>query len=58
MKQVMTPEFKAYSEQVIRNAKALASELISRGEKIISDGTDIHLLLWDVRPHELTGSKV
>lgn len=58
MKQVMTPEFRAYSGQVIKNSQALAAELVARGEKLISGGTDNHLVLWDVRPHDLTGSKV
>lgn len=58
MKQVVTPEFKAYAEQVVKNARALAAAFAERGEKIITGGTDCHLILWDVRPHELTGSKV
>jgi len=55
---VATPEFKTYAEQVVKNAKALAAAFMERGEKIVTDGTDCHLLLWDVRPHDLTGSKV
>jgi glycine hydroxymethyltransferase len=43
---------------VKRNAKALADDLISRGHKLVTDGTDNHLLLLDVRPLKLTGSKV
>ena len=58
MREVATPEFKAYCEQVIKNAKALASALMEKGEKLITGGTDCHLILWDVRPHGLTGSKV
>lgn len=58
MKQVATPQFREYSGQVIKNAQALAAALIERGERVITDGTDTHLLLWDVRPHDLTGSKV
>merc|ERR1711970_1045087 len=36
----------------------IATELMAKGHKLASDGTDNHLLLWDVRPHGLTGSKV
>ena len=43
---------------MIKNAKALSSALIEKGEKLVTDGTDCHLILWDVRPHGLTGSKV
>lgn len=58
LKQVNTPEFKDYCKQVKANAKALSSELIARGHKLVTDGTDNHLLLLDVRPHGLTGSKL
>ena len=58
LREVATPEFKEYCEQVIKNARALASALVEKGEKLVTDGTDCHLLLWDVRPHGLTGSKV
>eukprot|EP00437_Effrenium_voratum_P059199 CAMPEP_0181500546 /NCGR_PEP_ID=MMETSP1110-20121109/55282_1 /TAXON_ID=174948 /ORGANISM="Symbiodinium sp., Strain CCMP421" /LENGTH=812 /DNA_ID=CAMNT_0023628871 /DNA_START=56 /DNA_END=2494 /DNA_ORIENTATION=- len=50
--------FKTYAKQVKANAKALAEALMSKGHKLASDGTDNHLLLWDLRPHGLTGSKV
>ena len=40
------------------NAKALANELMTRGHKLVTGGTDNHLLLLDVRPHGLTGSKL
>jgi glycine hydroxymethyltransferase len=40
------------------NAKALAEDLKTRGNKLVTDGTDNHLLLLDVRPHHLTGSKL
>ena len=55
MKQVATPEFKAYGAQVVTNAKALAALFIERGEKIITGGTDTHMILWDMRPHDLIG---
>ena len=43
---------------MVDNAKALAGGLMDRGEKLITDGTTNHLIMWDVRPHGLTGSKV
>merc|ERR1712054_436125 len=56
--EVNTPEFVEYSKQVCANAKALASALKAKGHKLASDGTDNHLVLWDLRPHGLTGGKV
>merc|ERR1712060_907820 len=56
--EVNTPEFVEYSKEVIVNAKALAAALMAKGHKLASDGTDNHLVLWDVRPHGLTGGKV
>jgi glycine hydroxymethyltransferase len=58
LKQVATPEFKEYSKQVKANAKALADELMRLGHKLVTNGTDNHLLLLDVRPQGLTGSKL
>jgi len=58
LKEVATPEFKDYSLKVCANAKALAKGLMDRGEKLICDGTINHLVMWDLRPHGLTGSKV
>lgn len=55
LKQVATPEFKSYMQQVKKNAQALSSALQRRGCKLVTDGTDNHLLLWDLRPHGLTG---
>jgi glycine hydroxymethyltransferase len=49
--------FKLYQQQVKKNVKALAAELVSKGYTIVSGGTDNHLLLWDLRPLKLTGSK-
>ncbi len=43
---------------MVANAKALANALISRGESVITGGTDSHMVLWDVRPHDLTGTQV
>merc|ERR1712113_1254617 len=56
--EVSTPEFVEYSKRVVSNAKSLADALKSKGHKLASDGTDNHLVLWDLRPHGLTGSKV
>ena len=55
--EALDPSFKEYQQQVHRNAKALADALISRGYKIVSEGTDNHLLLVDLRTKypELTG---
>merc|ERR1712050_613629 len=56
--EVSSPEFVEYSKQVVRNSQSLAAALIEKGHKLASDGTDNHLVLWDLRPHGLTGSKV
>ena len=58
LKQVASPSFKEYSIQVKKNAKALGDALISYGYKLVTDGTDNHLVLWDLRPIGLTGSKM
>lgn len=56
--QASTPEFKAYAKQVIANARALGEELVNYGYKLQTGGTDNHLVLWDLRPLKLTGSKL
>lgn len=48
LKQVATPEYKAYMQQVKRNAQALAFALLRRKCRLVTDGTDNHLLLWDI----------
>ena len=55
--EALTPEYKEYQQQVIRNAQALSAALTARGYKIISGGTDNHLMLVDLRTKfpELTG---
>ena len=58
LKEVATPEFKAYAKQVRANAQALAKFLIGKGYKLTTNGTENHLMLWDLRPLGLTGSKV
>merc|ERR1712187_543164 len=56
--EVASPEFKEYSQAVVANADTLAKTLQAKGHKLASDGTDNHLVLWDLRPHGLTGSKL
>jgi len=58
LKEANTPEFKEYSKQVRLNARRLAEELVKLGYSLVTGGTDNHLLLWDVRPQGLTGSKL
>merc|ERR1711865_248298 len=58
LKEVATPEFKAYAKQIRANAQALAKFLIGKGYKLTTEGTENHLMLWDLRPLGLTGSKV
>ncbi|MBD1857768.1 serine hydroxymethyltransferase [Leptolyngbya sp. FACHB-402] len=53
--EALKPEFKTYSGQVIENAAAMASQLQNRGFKIVSDGTDNHLMLVDLRSIKMTG---
>lgn len=55
--EALKPEFKTYSQQVIDNAQALATQLQKRGLKIVSGGTDNHLLLVDLRSVEMTGKQ-
>ncbi len=54
-KEAMTPEFKAYQQAVVENAKALEQELTSQGIRIVSGGTDNHLLLLDLTAQNITG---
>ncbi len=56
-KLAMTEEFKIYQEKVVRNAKALAKALADRGFRIVSGGTDNHLMLVDVKSKGLTGKQ-
>merc|ERR1712190_189920 len=56
--EVNSPAFKEYSKAVVDNARTLADTLKEKGHKLASDGTDNHLVLWDLRPHGLTGSKL
>ena len=55
--EILEPGFKAYGQQIIRNAQAMASALVARGYNLISNGTDNHLMLIDLRNKNLTGKK-
>lgn len=58
LKQSMTPGFKAYAKQVKANAVALGNYLMNKGYKLVTGGTENHLVLWDLRPLGLTGNSV
>ncbi|CUX48224.1 serine hydroxymethyltransferase [Clostridium sp. C105KSO13] len=57
-KEALSPEFKAYQEQVLRNAKALCRGLQSRGIKIVSGDTDNHLMLVDLTENSISGKEL
>ncbi len=57
-KEALSPEFKEYQRQIVKNAKALCGGLLSRGAKIVSGGTDNHLMLLDLRQEEVTGKEL
>lgn len=56
--EALKPEFKAYQEQVVKNAKALAAALVKQGFNILTGGTDNHLMLIDLRGMEVTGKEL
>lgn len=56
--EALTDDFKAYQNQVVRNAKTLADSLITKGVKIVSGGTDNHLMLLDLRNSNITGKEL
>ncbi len=58
LKEAMSPEFKKYSGQIVQNAKALAKAMAVRGFRIVSGGTDNHLMLVDVKVKGFTGKDV
>ncbi len=58
LKQAMTPEFKQYQHQVAKNAKAMEEEFKRLGYTLVSDGTDSHMVLLDLRPKSLDGARV
>ena len=57
LKEVMTPEFKAYQHQIVLNAKALAQGLMDRGFNLVSGGTDNHLMLVDLSSKNIGDDK-
>ena len=56
-KEALTPEFKAYQEQVVKNAKVVAETLTQRGLRIVSGGTQSHVMLVDLRAKGITGKE-
>jgi len=56
-KQAKSPEFKAYQTQLLKNAQVLSQELVDLGYKVATGGTDVHLVLVDVRSVKLTGAE-
>ncbi|MFC1616158.1 serine hydroxymethyltransferase [Patescibacteria group bacterium] len=56
-KEALQPDFKEYANQVIKNAKHLAEKLMEKGFKLISDGTDTHLILVDLTNKDVTGKE-
>lgn len=58
LKEAASPEFKRYSRQIIHNAKELAQTLIGKGSTLVTDGTDNHLIVVDLRPQGLSGNVV
>ena len=57
-KEALQPEFKEYQQQIIKNAQALCKGLMDRGVKIVSGGTDNHLMLIDLKDEEVTGKEL
>jgi glycine hydroxymethyltransferase len=58
LRSVMQPSFKLYAQRVRANAAAMGAALTGFGYKLVTGGTDNHLVLWDLRPLGITGSKV
>jgi glycine hydroxymethyltransferase len=54
-KEAQAPEFKTYQRQTVANAKALAAALVARGFQLLTGGTDVHLIMLDLRETEITG---
>jgi glycine hydroxymethyltransferase len=57
LKEAMAPEFRAYQAQIVRNAKAMADAIRGRGYRLVSDGTDNHLFLVNLKETPLTGKE-
>ena len=58
LKQAVTPEYKAYQQQVLKNSIALATSLQARGHTLVSGGTENHIVLLDLKPKGVDGSRV
>ncbi len=58
LKEALEPEFKVYAENVVKNAQALSKGLLDRGVKLVSGGTDNHLMLVDLVDKEITGKEM
>ncbi|KAL0230393.1 hypothetical protein PCE1_003953 [Barthelona sp. PCE] len=56
--EAMQPEYVDYQTQVVKNARRLAKDLKKKGYKLVSNGTDNHLLLCDLKPHKVDGARV
>lgn len=56
--EALDPSFKEYGKQIVNNAQALAGELVKRGFRLVSGGTDNHLMLVDLRPFSITGKEL
>ena len=54
-KEAMKPDYKEYQEQICKNAKALGEALVAQGFRLVSGGTDNHVMLVDLRPKSMTG---
>ena len=58
LKEALEPSFKEYGKQIISNAQTLANDLVKRGFRLVSGGTDNHLMLVDLRPFNVTGKEL
>lgn len=58
LKDLASDEYTKYAEQVVKNSKAMAEAMLAKGWTLASGGTDNHLILWNVKPLDLTGAKV
>lgn len=56
--EALKPEFKAYGQQIVKNAKTLAASLLEKGFDLVSGGTDNHLMLVDLQPFNITGKEL
>jgi glycine hydroxymethyltransferase len=58
LKEALAPSFQTYQEHIVANSQALAAGFTKRGMRLVSGGTDNHLMLVDLRPHQLSGKKM